>query len=259
MPFSFQCKVNSTSSPCGSGSRRTVSKCAGSANQSRSCSVTSSRPPTSNRQLGTVASSTTSSVNSSVVTSAVSIACKKASMMFVVLSIASAFDVGEFRGHFAVANSEDVNAADVTAVPRVAPTLHDSVVAPEGLLRIELRSVVREDVTPGTADGVASYMAGAIRRGTGCVEDAVIGDEVQSGVKVVRSPGLAESFDDGQGIAHVFHPQWVVARTLTYVQVSVKSQDATADRILDVAERLVQTRGFHGFSYADVATELGVT
>ena len=33
----------------------------------------------------------------------------------------------------------------------------------------------------------------------------------------------------------------------------------TAERVLDVAERLVQTRGFNGFSYADVADELGVT
>ena len=33
----------------------------------------------------------------------------------------------------------------------------------------------------------------------------------------------------------------------------------TAARVLDVAERLVQTRGFNGFSYADVADELGVT
>jgi TetR/AcrR family transcriptional regulator, transcriptional repressor for nem operon len=33
----------------------------------------------------------------------------------------------------------------------------------------------------------------------------------------------------------------------------------TAERTLDVAERLVQVRGFNGFSYADVATELGVT
>jgi TetR/AcrR family transcriptional repressor of nem operon len=32
----------------------------------------------------------------------------------------------------------------------------------------------------------------------------------------------------------------------------------TADRILDLAERLVQTRGFNGFSYADIASELGV-
>jgi TetR/AcrR family transcriptional repressor of nem operon len=29
--------------------------------------------------------------------------------------------------------------------------------------------------------------------------------------------------------------------------------------ILDVAERLVQSRGFNGFSYADVAVELGIT
>ncbi|MEY2401452.1 MAG: TetR/AcrR family transcriptional regulator, transcriptional repressor for nem operon, partial [Ilumatobacteraceae bacterium] len=33
----------------------------------------------------------------------------------------------------------------------------------------------------------------------------------------------------------------------------------TADRALDVAERLVQVRGFNGVSYADVAAELGIT
>ncbi len=33
----------------------------------------------------------------------------------------------------------------------------------------------------------------------------------------------------------------------------------TAQRILDIAERLVQTRGFNGFSYADIAAALAVT
>src|SRR3954451_24556348 len=33
----------------------------------------------------------------------------------------------------------------------------------------------------------------------------------------------------------------------------------TAARILDIGERLVQVRGFNGFSYADVAAELDVT
>ncbi|MBI5948364.1 MAG: TetR/AcrR family transcriptional regulator [Chloroflexi bacterium] len=33
----------------------------------------------------------------------------------------------------------------------------------------------------------------------------------------------------------------------------------TAAQVLDVAERLVQTRGFNGFSYADIAAELGIT
>jgi len=33
----------------------------------------------------------------------------------------------------------------------------------------------------------------------------------------------------------------------------------TSTKILDVAERLVQVRGFNGFSYADVAAELGIT
>jgi len=34
---------------------------------------------------------------------------------------------------------------------------------------------------------------------------------------------------------------------------------ATVDRILDAAERLVQTRGFNAFSYANIAAELHVT
>ena len=34
---------------------------------------------------------------------------------------------------------------------------------------------------------------------------------------------------------------------------------STSERILDIAERLVQTRGFNNFSYADIATELGIT
>ena len=32
----------------------------------------------------------------------------------------------------------------------------------------------------------------------------------------------------------------------------------TADRILDIAERLVQTRGYNAFSYADVAERVGI-
>ena len=38
-----------------------------------------------------------------------------------------------------------------------------------------------------------------------------------------------------------------------------RTQTGTAERILDSAERLVQTRGFSNFSYADVAAELGIT
>jgi len=33
----------------------------------------------------------------------------------------------------------------------------------------------------------------------------------------------------------------------------------TGSAILDIAERLVQSRGYNGFSYADVASELGIT
>jgi TetR/AcrR family transcriptional repressor of nem operon len=35
--------------------------------------------------------------------------------------------------------------------------------------------------------------------------------------------------------------------------------ESTRSRILDIGERLVQVRGFNGFSYADVAAELSVT
>jgi TetR/AcrR family transcriptional regulator, transcriptional repressor for nem operon len=38
-----------------------------------------------------------------------------------------------------------------------------------------------------------------------------------------------------------------------------KQEPQTAERILDIAERLLQTRGFNSFSYADIATELGIT
>jgi TetR/AcrR family transcriptional repressor of nem operon len=37
------------------------------------------------------------------------------------------------------------------------------------------------------------------------------------------------------------------------------NEPPTAERILDIAERLVQTRGFNNFSYADIADELGIT
>ncbi len=37
------------------------------------------------------------------------------------------------------------------------------------------------------------------------------------------------------------------------------AEPPTALRILDIASRLVQTRGFNGFSYAHIAAELGVT
>ena len=38
-----------------------------------------------------------------------------------------------------------------------------------------------------------------------------------------------------------------------------RTESGTAERVLDIAERLVQVRGFNNFSYADIATELGIT
>src|SRR5436305_1831380 len=38
-----------------------------------------------------------------------------------------------------------------------------------------------------------------------------------------------------------------------------RKESDTAGRVLDIAERLMQIRGFNNFSYADVAAELGIT
>ena len=38
-----------------------------------------------------------------------------------------------------------------------------------------------------------------------------------------------------------------------------RKESGTAERVLDIAERLVQVRGFSNFSYADIATELWIT
>jgi TetR/AcrR family transcriptional repressor of nem operon len=40
---------------------------------------------------------------------------------------------------------------------------------------------------------------------------------------------------------------------------TARREPGTSERILDIAERLVQTRGFNSFSYADIAGELGIT
>jgi TetR/AcrR family transcriptional repressor of nem operon len=40
--------------------------------------------------------------------------------------------------------------------------------------------------------------------------------------------------------------------------MAASSPAATAGRILDIAERLVQTRGYNGFSYADISSELRI-
>src|SRR5665811_2214245 len=42
-------------------------------------------------------------------------------------------------------------------------------------------------------------------------------------------------------------------------QTRQRGDSDTRTRILDVAERLVQTHGFNGFSYADVASELKIS
>ncbi len=47
--------------------------------------------------------------------------------------------------------------------------------------------------------------------------------------------------------------------TLTAPRRGAGDDAGTASQILDVAERLVQVRGFNGFSYADVAAELHIT
>lgn len=49
------------------------------------------------------------------------------------------------------------------------------------------------------------------------------------------------------------------ANTPTAGSTASRERRDTAQRILDVAEQLVQVRGFNAFSYADIAAELGIT
>lgn len=51
----------------------------------------------------------------------------------------------------------------------------------------------------------------------------------------------------------------MAARPEEQPQTTEKTQPKTAERILDIAERLVQERGFNSFSYADIAREMGIT
>jgi TetR/AcrR family transcriptional repressor of nem operon len=46
---------------------------------------------------------------------------------------------------------------------------------------------------------------------------------------------------------------------VSMARTGTRGNGDTASRILDIAERLVQSRGFNGFSYADVAAELGIS
>lgn len=49
------------------------------------------------------------------------------------------------------------------------------------------------------------------------------------------------------------------ARTTRAKSRAGRAKRDTAQQILDIAEQLAQVRGFNAFSYADVATELGIT
>jgi TetR/AcrR family transcriptional regulator, transcriptional repressor for nem operon len=50
-----------------------------------------------------------------------------------------------------------------------------------------------------------------------------------------------------------------VATTTTARSKAPPANGDTAQRILDIAEQLVQMRGYNAFSYAHIAAELGIT
>jgi TetR/AcrR family transcriptional regulator, transcriptional repressor for nem operon len=50
-----------------------------------------------------------------------------------------------------------------------------------------------------------------------------------------------------------------VTKTATKTAQTQRERTGTADQILDVAERLVQVRGFNAFSYSDVAKEVHIS
>src|SRR5215208_3712727 len=67
---------------------------------------------------------------------------------------ALAFDVGEFLGDFAVANAEDVDAADVPVTPGVTPAGGAAVAAGEQLFQLEVsRWGAAQKLRPEGTDG----------------------------------------------------------------------------------------------------------
>ena len=123
----------------------------------------------------------------------------------------SAFDVGQLLGHLAVFDGDDVNAADVTAVPVVAPALHHVVTGADRLLDREVAAAVIEDRLPGGTECRLADVTLTVGRGRGGLEHAVLAAQRQSGVQVVVVPGRVEAVNDrghrfGTELAGHVHP-----------------------------------------------------
>ena len=122
---------------------------------------------------------------------------------------------------------------------------------------------------PGASDEAADLAAADLQD---------LGAAVRELARLVGLPGSSCA----RSAASVLAPAWsrsswpwltrdsylLVGRVSTRIRVwedcamatsRVTDDGDTATRILDSAESLVQVRGFNGFSYADVAAELGVT
>src|SRR3954452_25605774 len=109
----------------------------------------------------------------------------------------SALHVCELLADLAIADLEQVDAADVPTVPAVRPTLDDAVAEGERLFDLEATGRVVEDRLPRLAALVAALVLRSVRLGAGRFEQAVVGDHRQHRLEVVGAPCGAERGDDG--------------------------------------------------------------
>lgn len=72
------------------------------------------------------------------------------------------------------------------------------------------------------------------------------------------APGVASLPRQWHQCAYLLVGQSRLSGYIDWV-AGTERRSETASRALDVAEELTQTRGFNGFSYADIASRLGVT
>src|SRR5215469_8630006 len=120
----------------------------------------------------------------------------------------SAFHVGDLFGYQAIPNREEVDAADVAAVPVVAPPRYDARSRGECVLDREPACPVVENWLPRGGNGGRTYVALPVGRRRG-LEHAVVANERQRRREVMCAPGgvePADHFGRGLGLVHFAHP-----------------------------------------------------
>src|SRR6266568_6224282 len=108
----------------------------------------------------------------------------------------SALYVAELLRHLAVANLEQVDAADAPASPVEPPPYGRAIARDHHLLGLEagIWGVVEESIPERPHRGLADHPL-PVRNRQGVLEDAVVGHQRHHGVDVVPAEGLVEGGD----------------------------------------------------------------